>query len=60
MVGQIIPCNFPLLMAAWELAPALAAGCTIELKAAERTPLTALRLGKLVNEAGFPQEGAAA
>ena len=54
VVGQIIPWNFPLLMGAWKLAPALAAGCTIVLKAAEQTPLTALRLGELVNEAGFP------
>jgi len=53
-VGQIIPWNFPLLMAAWKLAPALAAGCTIVLKPAEQTPLTALRLGELVQEAGFP------
>ena len=44
VVGQIIPWNFPLLMAAWKLAPALAAGCTVVLKAAEQTPLTALRL----------------
>jgi len=54
VVGQIIPWNFPLLMAAWKLAPALAAGCTVVLKAAEQTPLTALRLGELVLEAGFP------
>jgi phenylacetaldehyde dehydrogenase len=52
--GQIIPWNFPLLMAAWKLGPALAAGCTIVLKPAEQTPLTALRLGELVQEAGFP------
>jgi acyl-CoA reductase-like NAD-dependent aldehyde dehydrogenase len=52
--GQIIPWNFPLLMAAWKLAPALAAGCTIVLKPAEQTPLTAIRLGQLVQEAGFP------
>ena len=52
--GQIIPWNFPLLMAAWKLAPALAAGCTIVLKPAEQTPLTALRLGELVQEAGLP------
>ena len=43
VVGQIIPWNFPLMMAAWKLAPALAAGCTIVLKPAEQTPLTALR-----------------
>jgi len=54
VVGQIIPWNFPLLMAAWKLAPALATGCTIVLKAAEQTPLSALRLAELVLEAGFP------
>jgi phenylacetaldehyde dehydrogenase len=54
VVGQIIPWNFPLLMAAWKLAPALAAGCTVVLKAAEQTPLSALRLAELVIEAGFP------
>src|ERR1019366_982826 len=54
-VGQIIPWNFPLLMAAWKLAPALATGCTIILKPAEQTPLTALRLGELILEAGFPE-----
>jgi len=54
VVGQIIPWNFPLLMAAWKIAPALAAGCTVVLKAAEQTPLTALRLAELVLEAGFP------
>ncbi len=52
--GQIIPWNFPLLMAAWKLAPALAAGNTVVLKPAEQTPLTALELGKLFQEAGFP------
>jgi acyl-CoA reductase-like NAD-dependent aldehyde dehydrogenase len=52
--GQIIPWNFPLLMAAWKIAPALAAGCTVVLKPAEQTPLSALRLGQLVEEAGFP------
>src|SRR5205085_5857527 len=55
VVGQIIPWNFPLLMAAWKLAPALAAGCTVVLKPAEQTPLTALRLGELFQEAGFPK-----
>src|SRR5471032_3391672 len=55
VVGQIIPWNFPLLMAAWKLAPALAAGCTIVLKVAEQTPLSALRLGELIQEAGFPK-----
>ena len=54
VVGQIIPWNFPLLMAAWKIAPALAAGCTVVLKAAEQTPLSALRLADLVLEAGFP------
>jgi phenylacetaldehyde dehydrogenase len=54
VVGQIIPWNFPLLMAAWKLAPALAAGCTIVLKAAEQTPLSALRLAELIAEAGVP------
>jgi phenylacetaldehyde dehydrogenase len=54
VVGQIIPWNFPLLMAAWKLGPALAAGCTIVLKPAEQTPLSALRLGELIGEAGFP------
>jgi phenylacetaldehyde dehydrogenase len=54
VVGQIIPWNFPLLMAAWKLAPALAAGCTTILKVAEQTPLSGLRLGELVAEAGIP------
>jgi acyl-CoA reductase-like NAD-dependent aldehyde dehydrogenase len=53
--GQIIPWNFPLLMAAWKVAPALAAGCTVVLKPAEQTPLTALRLGELALEAGLPE-----
>src|SRR6266498_5761433 len=53
--GQIIPWNFPLLMAAWKLAPALAAGNTIVLKPAEQTPVTAIELGKLIMEAGFPE-----
>jgi acyl-CoA reductase-like NAD-dependent aldehyde dehydrogenase len=52
--GQIVPWNFPLLMAAWKVAPALAAGCTIVLKPAEQTPLSALRLGELALEAGLP------
>ena len=52
--GQIIPWNFPMLMASWKLAPALAAGCTVVLKPAEQTPLSALRLGELALEAGFP------
>src|SRR5215475_11338863 len=54
VVGQIIPWNFPLMMAAWKIAPALAAGCTIVLKVAEQTPLSALRLAELVQEAGVP------
>ena len=54
VVGQIIPWNFPLLMAAWKLGPALATGCTVVLKCAEQTPLSALRLGELICEAGFP------
>ncbi|MEM9416277.1 MAG: aldehyde dehydrogenase family protein [Planctomycetota bacterium] len=54
VVGQIIPWNFPLLMAAWKLGPALAAGCCIVLKPAEQTPLSALRLGELLQEAGLP------
>jgi len=54
VAGQIIPWNFPLLMAAWKLGPALAAGCTVVLKPAEQTPLSALRLGELIEEAGFP------
>ncbi len=52
--AQIIPWNFPLLMAAWKLGPALAAGCTVVLKPAEQTPLSALRLGELALEIGFP------
>jgi acyl-CoA reductase-like NAD-dependent aldehyde dehydrogenase len=52
--GQIVPWNFPLLMAAWKVAPALAAGCTIVLKPAEQTPLSALRLGELALEVGIP------
>jgi acyl-CoA reductase-like NAD-dependent aldehyde dehydrogenase len=52
--GQIVPWNFPLLMAAWKIAPALAAGCTTVLKPAEQTPLSALRLGELALEVGFP------
>ncbi len=54
VVAQIIPWNFPLLMAAWKLGPALATGCTVVLKPAEQTPLTALRLGELLLEAGLP------
>lgn len=54
VVGQIIPWNFPLLMQAWKLAPALAAGNTVVLKTAEQTPLSALRVGELIIQAGFP------
>jgi phenylacetaldehyde dehydrogenase len=54
VVGQIIPWNFPLLMAAWKLAPALAVGCCVVLKPAEQTPLSALLLGELIQEAGIP------
>jgi len=53
--GQIIPWNFPLLMGTWKVAPALAAGCTLVLKPAEQTPLTALRLGELALDAGVPE-----
>src|SRR6202167_390902 len=54
VVGQIIPWNFPLLMQAWKLAPALATGNTVVMKPAEQTPLTALRVAELITEAGFP------
>lgn len=54
VVGQIIPWNFPLLMAAWKLGPALATGCTVVLKPAEQTSLSALLLGELLEEAGIP------
>eukprot|EP00455_Lapot_gusevi_P050171 TRINITY_DN722_c0_g2_i3.p1 TRINITY_DN722_c0_g2~~TRINITY_DN722_c0_g2_i3.p1 ORF type:complete len:397 (+),score=161.91 TRINITY_DN722_c0_g2_i3:262-1452(+) len=54
VVGQIIPWNFPLLMQAWKLGPALAAGCSVVMKPAEQTPLSALRIGELLVEAGFP------
>src|SRR5580704_10093657 len=54
VVGQIIPWNFPLLMAAWKLGPALATGCTVVLKPAEQTPLSALFLAELIAEAGIP------
>jgi phenylacetaldehyde dehydrogenase len=54
VVGQIIPWNFPLLMAAWKLGPALATGNCVVLKPAEQTPLSALRLGELLLEAGLP------
>src|ERR1700729_607415 len=54
VVGQIIPWNFPLLMAAWKLGPVLTAGCTVVLKPAEETPLSALRLAQLCLDAGLP------
>ena len=54
VVGQIIPWNFPLLMAAWKLAPALATGCCVVLKVAEQTPMSGLRLAELFDQAGFP------
>jgi aldehyde dehydrogenase (NAD+) len=54
VVGQIIPWNFPMLMLTWKLAPALATGNTVVLKPAEQTPLSALRIGELIVEAGFP------
>jgi aldehyde dehydrogenase (NAD+) len=54
VVGQIIPWNFPLLMQAWKLAPALATGNTVVMKPTELTPLTALRVAELITEAGFP------
>jgi aldehyde dehydrogenase (NAD+) len=55
VVGQIIPWNFPLMMLAWKLAPALACGCTCILKPSDKTPLSALRVGELFIEAGFPK-----
>ncbi len=54
VAGQIVPWNYPLLMATWKLAPALAAGCTVVLKPDPATPLTALRLAELAAEVGFP------
>ncbi|HSW12623.1 MAG TPA: aldehyde dehydrogenase family protein [Solimonas sp.] len=55
VVGLIVPWNFPLVLAVWKLAPALAAGCTVVLKPAEQTPYSALRLAQLIEEAGFPK-----
>src|SRR5262252_7777275 len=55
VAGQIMPWNYPLLMAAWKLAPALAAGCTCVLKPAEQTPLTALEVAKWFEEVGLPK-----
>ena len=54
VAGQIVPWNYPLLMTTWKLAPALAAGCTVVLKADPKTPLTALRMAELASEVGFP------
>ncbi|KAA2253573.1 aldehyde dehydrogenase family protein [Solihabitans fulvus] len=54
VVGQIIPWNYPVMMASWKLAPVLAAGCTVVLKPAEQTPLSVLRLAELIQEAGVP------
>ncbi len=54
VAGQIIPWNFPLLMAAWKIAPALAAGNTVVLKPAETTPLTALKLAEIIHDCGLP------
>lgn len=55
VVGQIIPWNFPIMMALWKIAPAIATGCTVVLKPAEQTPLSAIYLTKLIAEAGFPK-----
>src|SRR5688572_13493977 len=54
VVGAIVPWNFPLNLASWKFAPAIAAGCTIILKPASETPLTALAMGDIMAEAGFP------
>jgi aldehyde dehydrogenase (NAD+)/betaine-aldehyde dehydrogenase len=54
VAGQIVPWNYPLMMTTWKLAPALAAGCSVVLKPDSATPLTALRLGELATEVGFP------
>jgi len=54
VAGQIIPWNFPLLMAAWKIAPAIAAGNTVVLKSAETTPLTSMKLAEIIQEAGLP------
>ncbi len=55
VIGQIIPWNYPMLMQSWKLAPALATGNTVVMKPAEQTPLSALRIGELIMEAGFPE-----
>lgn len=54
VVGAIVAWNFPLLLACWKIGPALATGCTVVLKPADETPLTALKLGELIQEAGYP------
>jgi betaine-aldehyde dehydrogenase len=55
VVGAVTPWNYPMLMAVWKIGPALAAGCTVVLKPAEYTPLTAIRLGELALESGLPE-----
>ena len=55
VAGQIIPWNYPLLMAAWKLAPAICAGCSMVIKPAEQTPLTLLEFGRLLEECGLPK-----
>ncbi|SEP89722.1 phenylacetaldehyde dehydrogenase [Solimonas aquatica] len=55
VVGAIVPWNFPLVLAVWKLAPALAAGCTVVIKPAEQTPYSLLRLAELIEQAGFPK-----
>ena len=55
VVGQIIPWNYPIMMIAWKLGPALSCGCTVVLKPAEQTPLSALYVASLIKEAGFPK-----
>jgi acyl-CoA reductase-like NAD-dependent aldehyde dehydrogenase len=55
VVGQVVPWNYPLMMATWKLSPALAAGCTVVLKPDPATPLTALRIAQLASEVGFPE-----
>src|SRR4029079_15289348 len=57
VVGAIVPWNFPLMIGMWKIAPALACGCTMVLKPAEITPLSALRVGELALEAGLPAGG---
>ena len=55
VIAAIIPWNYPMLMAAWKVAPALAAGCTLVLKPSELTPLTAIELARIADEAGVPE-----